>query len=142
MLIDIQYIKANRKKKEPDVLYIIWKDLATGEKHLETVTEPMMTIYFEKDEYRNHDYPLGYQKLENLRPFTCKYDKIIYAIANDMGPVGQQRLNTYFSTGNYQGLKEFLTYIYVFGADYDIRAWYRWNWNKQLPLVIQLIWLL
>ena len=66
--------------------------------------------------------------IENLDKVVVKYKDIIYAIANDMGDEGIRRLNNYFTTGNYRGLKEFFTYPYVFGADYDIRAWYRHQW--------------
>lgn len=132
MLIDIQYIEANRKKGHKDYLYIIWKDLDTLEKHLEVVPEPMVDIYFEKPEYRNHNYNKNYQKIECLDKTTVKYHDIVYSIVNDMGPEGQMRLNNLLSTGNYSAISEFLTYPYVYGADYDIRAWYRYKWLESL----------
>ncbi len=128
MLVDIQYVKANKSKGHKDYLYIIWKEISTGKKHLSIVEEPLMEIYFEKPEFRDHDYNLNYQHIENLDKVVVKYKDIIYAIANDMGDEGIRRLNNYFTTGNYRGLKEFFTYPYVFGADYDIRAWYRHQW--------------
>ena len=128
MLVDIQYVKANKSKGHKDYLYIIWKEISTGKKHLSIVEEPLMEIYFEKPEFRDHDYNLNYQHIENLDKVVVKYKDIIYAIANDMGDEGIRRLNNYFTTGNYRGLKEFFTYPYVFGADYDIRAWYRHKW--------------
>lgn len=132
MLLDIQYIKARRREGIPDYLYVIWKDLDTGEKHLETIKEPMMTIYFEKDELRNHTHPKNYERLENLNPCSCKYKDIIYRIADDMGDIGRQRLNNYFNTANYSGLDEFYLHPYSFGADYDIRTWYRYKWIESL----------
>ena len=60
MLIDIQYVKANKKNNTPDYLYIIWKDLVKNEKNLNIIPEPMMDIYFEKEEFRDHDYNLKY----------------------------------------------------------------------------------
>ena len=128
MLIDIQYVKANKRKGHKDYLYIIWKEISTGQKHLSIVEEPLMEIYFEKPEFRDHEYNINYQHIENLDKVVIKYRDIIYAIAEDMGDEGKRRLNNYFTTGNYQGLKEFLMYPYVFGADYDIRAWYRHQW--------------
>ena len=128
MLLDIQYVKPNKKNKTPDYLYIIWKDLDTGEKHLQIVPEPMMEIYFEKPEFRNHKHNKGYARFEELDKKVVKYKDIIYAIVNDMGEAGQQKLQNYFNTGNYQGLKEFFIYPYVYGADYDIRVWYRQQW--------------
>ena len=63
MLIDIQYVKANKANRTPDYLYIIWKDLTTGKKYLQCVPEPKMEIYFEKHEYRDHPYHLLLHKL-------------------------------------------------------------------------------
>lgn len=131
MLIDIQYIKANKRENQPDYLYIIWKDLKTDEKFMQAVPEPMMDIYFEKPEYRNHTYNKNYAKLEEVDKVTVKYKDIIYAIANDMGDVGRQKLNNYFTTGNYRGLNEFYIYPYVYGADYDVRVWYRHKWIEE-----------
>lgn len=131
MLLDIQYIKANRKENQLDYLYIIWKNLDTGKKFLQVVPEPMMEIYFEKPEFRNHTYNKNYARIEELDKKAVKYKDIIYAIAEDMGDAGRQKLQNYFNTGNYQGLKEFYIYPYVYGADYDIRVWYRQKWMEQ-----------
>lgn len=137
MLIDIQYVKPDRKNKQPDYLYIIWKDLRDGSKHLEAVPEPMMEIYFEKPEFRNHSYNKNYARLEEVNKKVVKYKDIIYAIADDMGDVGKQRLQNCFDTRDYKGIKEFMIYPYVYGADYDIRAWYRYKWlqtfENELP---------
>ena len=62
LLIDVQYVNGNKKEKQPDMLYVIWKDTRKNEKHLEIIPEPKMTIYFEKEEFRNHDYNLNYQE--------------------------------------------------------------------------------
>ena len=131
MLLDIQYIKANKKENQLDYLYIIWKDLDTGKKYLQVVPEPMMEIYFEKPEFRNHTYNKNYARIGELDKKAVKYKDIIYAIADDMGDIGRQKLQNYFNTGNYQGLKEFYIYPYVYGADYDIRVWYRQKWMEQ-----------
>ena len=128
MLLDIQYIKASKKDNHPDYLYIIWKDLTNGEKQLQVIPEPMMDIYFEKPELRNHSYNKNYEHLENLNKKTVKYKDIIYAIVDDMGDIGRQKLQNCFTTGNYKGLKEFYVYPYVYGADFDVRVWYRYKW--------------
>ena len=131
MLIDVQYIKESKKDKHPDYLYLIWKDLDKNEKYMQVIPEPKWDIYFEKPEFRNHDYNKNYQHLENCDKRTVKYKDTIFAIAEDMGELGRQKLQNCFSTGNYRGLKEFYIYPYVFGADYDIRAWYRFKWLEK-----------
>lgn len=130
MLVDVQYVKANRKEGLPDYLYIIWKNLDTGEKYLQKVEEPTMDIYFEKPEFRNHVNVQEYQFIDKLDKKTVKAKDIIFAIADDMGDVGKERLQTCFSTKNYNGLQEFFLYPYVYGADYDVRVLYRLKWKE------------
>lgn len=128
MLIDIQYVDSKKGSGQPDYLYIIWKDLDTNEKHLMAIPEPKMTIYFEKPEFRDHTYNKNYARLDTLIPVTVKNKHKIYAIAEDMGDIGRQKIQNCYNTGNYKGLNEFFIYPYVFGADYDIRVWYRLQW--------------
>ena len=130
MLIDIQYVQANRKAGTPDYLYIIWKDLDSGEKYLQKMTEPPMDIYFEKPEYRNHKNVLGWQYLDRVNKKTVKAKDIIRAIAEDMGEEGEIKLNDAFTTKNYRMLREFFLYPYVYGADYDVRVFYRQKWRE------------
>ena len=130
MLIDIQYVKANRKTGTPDYLYIIWKDMDTGEKYMQAIPEPPVEIYFEKPEFRDHLYNKNYARIETLDKKVVKFKDIIFAIANDMGDAGKQKLSNCYQTKNYQGLKEFLIYPYVYGADYDVRVWYRYKWMQ------------
>lgn len=131
MLIDIQYVKANRKNNTPDYLYLIYRDMDTDEKQLKIIPEPKMDIYFTKPEFRNHTYNKNYELKSKLDKKVVRAKDIIYEIANDQGEVGRQRLNDCFNTRNYKGLQEFYMYPYVYGADYDVRVWYRNQWlNK------------
>ena len=54
MLIDIQYVKPDRKNNQPDCLYTIYKDLDTNKKHVIEMESPKIPIYFEKEDRRNH----------------------------------------------------------------------------------------
>lgn len=130
MLVDIQYVRANRRTKEPDALYMIWKEISTGEKHLKVVMEPKMEIHFEKPELRNHNYVKNYTLLKDTDTKVVKYTDIPFAIANDLGDQGKVILNNFFSTKNPQYLKSLYCTPYVFGADYDVRVWYRNQWFK------------
>ncbi len=132
MLLDIQYIKPSKRDGETDILYVIWKDLDTGNKYLQQTREPKMDIYFEKPEFRNHSHNKNYQHIENLFKQTVKYKDIPFAIAEEMGDVGKARLNEIFQTKNYGKLREFQLYPYVFGSDFDIKGWYRTEWIKKL----------
>ena len=130
MLLDVQYIKANKRDNTPDYLYLIWKDMDSGEKYMQAIKEPPVEIYFEKAEFRDHMYNKNYANIETLDKKVVKAKDIIFAIADDMGDKGKQKLSNCFQTRNYQGLKEFLIYPYVYGADYDVRVWYRYKWME------------
>lgn len=130
MLCDVQYVKGNKKTKDPDCLYLIWRDLDTNEKHLNVIPEPKMDIYFEKPEYRNHDYNLNYQDLDKVDKYTCKYANIPFEIANNAGESGKQFLKNIMETRNFSELRRINLYPYVFGHDYDVRTYYRHKFNE------------
>lgn len=132
MLIDIKYLRQNKRTGEPDCLYVIWKDLDTGAKYLQTVTEPKMDIYFEKPEFRNHNHNLNYQRLEKLDKKTVKYKDILFEIANEIGESGKAFVSNAIQTRNFNALRELQLYPYVFGSDIDIRGWYRVQWLQKL----------
>lgn len=137
MLLDIQYVKQNRKAGTPDYLYILWRNTVTQEKFMQAIPEPKMSIYFEKDEFRNHSYNKNYEYIDHLTPKTVKYKDIVYEIAKDMGPQGEMLLNRAFNTRDYGLLKNLLLYPYVYGADYNAVTWYRMQWlnkfNNDVP---------
>lgn len=128
MLIDIQYVKEDRKNKIPDCLYIIWKDLETDEKHLETIPNPPVHIYFEKPEFRNHTYLKTEESKDKLYRKTVKYKDIIYEVAHEDGPEAMNYLNMCFQTRNYGAIDRIKLSPYAFGHDYDIRVLYRNLW--------------
>lgn len=131
MLIDVQHVKS-RKRGEPDYLYIIYKNLDNNEKYLEAIPDPKMTIYFEKPEFRNHKYNKSYCELTKLTPVTVRERDIPFKIAEDMGEKGQAALRDIFNTKNYSALRDFFLYPYSFGADVDIRSWYRMKWRESM----------
>lgn len=147
MLVDVQYVKEDRRTGTPDVLYIIWKDLDTLEKYVTTVPNPKMDIYFEKPEYRNTHldpygapYSLNYQRLSRVEPRTVEYKKIIDAIVEDGGDVLKAKVADIYRNRRFSELQELYKYPFVYGADYDIRAYYRYKWlkdydnNKRKPI--------
>lgn len=133
MLIDMQYVNGDRRQQIPDYLYVIYKDLDTGEKKVEKIPEPRMDIYFEKEEFRNHDYNKTWVKLDQVNKYNCKYTDIKFAIAKDMGEAGKRFLEDVFSTHQYQDLKKLDRYPYVFGHDFDIITYYRNAWYNAIP---------
>ena len=92
MLVDVQYVRANKKAGTPDCLYTIYKDLETGKKHVMSIEEPSMPIYFEKEEYIDHKYPQDYKEKSKCKMEVVKYKDIPFAIANHMGDSGKNFL--------------------------------------------------
>lgn len=128
MLVDIQYVPASRKDNTPDQLYTVWKDLDTGQKHLLIKDEPTMDIYFTKPDCRDYDYNKSFEYVDRLEKHHVKYSKIPYEIANEWGPSGKDIINRSFETKNRSLMKELYLYPYSFGADCDVRTWYRMKW--------------
>ena len=131
MLLDMKYVRPNKKEKHDGVLYMVWKDLDTLEKHITTIPNPPMDIYFEKDSYRNHSYITGYQYLDKLNKVTVPYKDVINAIIEDSGESGKLMMKNIHETRNYSAMRNFYLYPYVFGADIDICAQYRYKWMQR-----------
>lgn len=139
MLLDIQYIPSSKEHKT-DYLYIIYKNLDTGKKHLKVVENPKMEIYFEKPEYRNFNYIKSYEYLDRVEKRVVRYKDILFEIAKDAGPSTESYLSNCLKNRDRDGVKSLYLYNYVFGADYDIRVWWRNKWlndldnNREKPL--------
>ena len=132
MLIDIQYERPNSKENNPNgMLYVISKDLDTGEKHLQVINDPKMGIYFEKPEFRNHIYNKNHESVERLNHVVVPYNHIPEVIAADYQK--QTGMKPKYQQGRYGEFRQqMLKYPYVYGADYDIRAYYRYMWLKTM----------
>lgn len=132
MLVDVQYIKENKKNKQPDVLYLIYKDLDTGEKYLSTTEKPSIDIYFKKPECRDYTNHWNYATIDTLYKKRVRYSAIPFAIAEEAGEDGKRFINSLRNTGNWRDLNKIQSWPYVFGSDFDIRAWYRLEWLQRL----------
>ena len=128
MLLDVKYVKQRKKEGIPDYLYIVWRDIPSGEKFMKVIPEPRMPIYFEKEKFRNHSYNKNYAPLNTLEKEVVKYKDIPFVIANDIGEEGRTYLQNQMKNGNYNAIREMFLYPYVFGADYDVATWYRIQW--------------
>lgn len=128
MLLDIQYIKQNKKNNTPDVLYTIYKDLDTGEKYLDIKYEPRQDIYFEKPEYRNHSYSKIFAPIDELEVRHVKHKDIIKAIVTEGGPEYKRAYTQAINSGNYQELEKFHLAPFAYATDFDVRVWYRLKW--------------
>ena len=131
MLLDIQYVPSSKEHKV-DNLYIIWRNLDTGKKELEIIPSPKMEIYFEKPEFRNFQYIKSYEYLDRVDKRVVEYKNILFEIAKDAGESTQAYLRECLKNGDRDGIKSLYLYNYVYGADYDIRVWWRNKWLNEL----------
>ena len=74
MLINVIYNQPSAQTNWTDTVDVVYKDLSTGEKYLETIINPTMDVYFTKPEYQNYDYPKYTMPLEQveIKNISCK----------------------------------------------------------------------
>jgi len=127
MLLNVMY--HNKKVGgDADYLDIIYKDLDTGEKFVETIREPEIEIYFTKEKYRNYDYNKLFIELDQTEMHRCKFNNLPFYIAQQAGDMFKKFIEDCKATGNWGKIHEIHKYPYVFGSDYDIENWVRIQW--------------
>ena len=125
MLVDVQYVNP-RTKGMNDYLYIVYKDLTTGEKYIETIESPKKTIYIEKPEFRDHNYNKTYCEIDKCQPVTVTHRNTLFEIAKLLGDEGKRMVDRFRETRDFNTFKQqCLLNPYIYGADIDIRVWYR-----------------
>lgn len=111
-----------------DYLEIVYKDLNTGEKFVESIPNPEIDIYFAKEEYRDYNYNKAFMELDKTEMHTTKYNGLPFYIANQAGPQHQNFMEQCKQTGDWGRLNEIHKYQYVFGSDYEIETWVKIQW--------------
>ena len=125
MFMNAIYNRKNNESKE-DVLYVIYKDKETGEKHLKTIKEPTMDYYVAKEEARDYDFHKDYMPLDKLDKVTCKYKNVSFDVANQGGKQWKGYIQHCLDTGNYRDIHKIHgMYNYAFGSDIPIETWYK-----------------
>lgn len=126
MLINILYHYPRKVNNYNDYLDIIYKNNKTGKKHVTTIENPKMDIYFAK-ERGTVDYNRNFIHLKDAEKHTCDYKNILFYIAKEAGPSYMKWMNECAKT-NRGKMKNIHKYKDVFGSDYDIESWYRIQW--------------
>lgn len=130
-VIDVKYFKKNKKRK--DVLSIILKNAVTDEKFIINIDEPIVPVYIEKPEYRNtHSHHLSSIPIDKCDRIMCKYNNLVYGIANHFGPEAVKYVSERYSSNDYESIKYFLVHKNVFGSDIPIETTYRIMLDKYL----------
>ena len=140
MLNNIIYNQPSAQTNWVDSIDIIYKDLSTDKKYLETIINPTMDVYFTKPEYRNYDYPKYTMPVEQLeiQNISCKH------ATRDIAKIAGGKYAEYYrqcvETKNRKAMKNLHKYKYVMASDYDPESYYRIQFSchylndKQKPI--------
>lgn len=121
-----------------DIVYIVFKDNATGLKHVQAIESPKYTYYMAKPEIQI-PYNLEWIPVEQTYPVTCNYRDIKASIAKETGNLDLYKEN--LRTGNYRLNDNFFAHPRVFAADMNILNYTRMEFaatyqNPVCPITI------
>ncbi len=128
MLINTMYHYGRKETDYNDYLDIIYKDIETGEKFVETIENPEMDIYFAKDEYKISGYYPYFIERDKAVKHRCAYKDVLKYIAEEAGGNYKNYYYDCIKTKNRGKLKNLHKYPNVAGSDYNIENWYRIQW--------------
>ena len=110
-----------------DSIDIVFKDIDTGEKHVQHIVEPEYTYYMTND-----GVPVSYNKLfieeYNVHPVVCKYNNLKKDIAEKTGNL--QFFFDNLTSGNARRNDELFTIPSIFNADMHIEDYYRFEFDR------------
>lgn len=131
MLINIIYHRPRRDTEWHDFLDIVYKQISTGEKFVETIKDPKIEIYSVKPEYQDFDYNKAFMDISKCDKHLVEYRNLIKEIGKIGGPEIQRYIKECFSSGNRSASQNVHKYKYVFGSDLDIESLYRIYWMQE-----------
>ena len=129
-LLNTIYIRPQKLpdgKYSNDSIYIIFKDLDTGEKKFQYIESPEYTYYIsngQKDITTN----MVFIEDKYVKPVSCKYRDLKKSIAELTG-----NLDFYYDnikSGNYKNNDKLLTIPTVFRADLHVEDYYRFEFGR------------
>ena len=86
MILNTYYNSGSFNPDEPDdVLDIIYKDMDTDKKYVETIRNPKIEIYIVKPEYRTYTHMRNFHPLEECDKYTMPYKSRFKEIAKILG---------------------------------------------------------
>lgn len=129
MLLDVLYHRPNKYNDKTDCIDIIYKDLKTGEKHLKSILNPEIEIYFLKNEYRNYTYNKTHMEISKCDKHTCQFKNLPWYIAKQAGEAYTNELKRMIEEKRYRDISRIHSYPYVFGSDIPIDTFYRIMWH-------------
>lgn len=136
MLLNTMYEKGYDKEsgEYTDILYIVTKNTDTNKKDLQIIKHPTIPVYFEKKEYRDHDYIKRSEVVEKLEEREIPYADIPRHSAEDWGEKGKALYDVFRTNKDNDAMNSLLLNPYIFGADYTPDIIYRVKWLERYGL--------
>lgn len=128
MLLNVLYHRPHRERDWNDALDIVYKDLLTGEKFVETTIKPEYEIYFVPPEKQTVHYNQNAVPLDQTERHVCAYKDVTFYIADQAGSRYQQYLRDARESNNRAKFRNIHKYPHVFGSDMDLDNWTRVQW--------------
>lgn len=129
-LLNTIYIKSQKDelgKYGMDWIYIIYKDLDTGEKKMHAIEGPTYRYYITKPEYAPQ-HNLFYIEAEKVRPVKCKFRDLRKSIAKETGTIDW--FMDCVRNGDFKSTDKLFELPYIFEADLDIEDFYRFEFGR------------
>lgn len=85
MLLNIYYNRGSYNSTNDDVLDIIYKDMDTGKKYVETIVNPKIEVWIVKPEFRNYKHIRDFMLMEQCDRVMVHYKTRFAEIGQKMG---------------------------------------------------------
>ena len=130
-LLNTIYLKPQKDedgKYGSDYMYIIYRDMNTGEKKFELIKDPKYTFFV-----TNNDVPVPHNKLfiekSKVHPVTCKFRDLKLTMAEVTN--NKDWFFDNLRTGNYKNNDKLFNLPSVFMADMNIEDYYRFEFDRE-----------
>ena len=129
-ILNTEYHRGNyAEKDENDYLTIVYKDLDTGLKGKEEITNPTYEYYIAKPDHRTN-FPRLYIRQENADMIVCKFKDLEKDIATHIGKEALDTFYTNLKNHNAKANRIFHHYPNIFNSDMNIEDHYRFRFDK------------
>lgn len=110
-----------------DYASIVFKDVSTGRKWIQTIEDPQYMMYIVKPQYRDYTHYPSYMPLDRCDQKIVKFKNII----NEIVKVGGKKLADYkewCNKNNKSAKKNLHHYPYILATDYPYTNYFRCEW--------------
>lgn len=129
LLLNVFY---HRKDKDAadrsDYASVVFKDVNTGRKWIQTIKDPLYMMYIVKPDHRTYTHYPSYMPLEQCDQKIVKFQYILQEIAKVGGKETKDYMDACRSRGQWSAVKNLHHYPYVLATDYPYPNYFRCEW--------------